>query len=230
MKKIGFIGAYDKTDLLLNIAKILTTMNKKTLIIDSTINQKAKYVVPAIEPTISYITSFEDIDVAIGFNDFEEIKRYLGRAEEFAYDIVLIDCDTIERIEKFKLDEAQKNYFITSFDVYSLKRGLEILSNISTAMKLTKVYFAKEALKEDDDYLNYLSLGYKIDWDEERIYFSLENGDLAAITENQRVQKIKFRKLSLQYKESICFMVQQILELNKDTDVRKAIKNIEKGA
>lgn len=230
MKKIGFIGAYDKTDLLLNIAKILTTMNKKTLIIDSTINQKAKYVVPAIEPTISYITSFEDIDVAIGFNDFEEIKRYLGRAEEFAYDIVLIDCDTIERIEKFKLDEAQKNYFITSFDVYSLKKGLEILSNISTAMKLTKVYFTKEALKEDDDYLNYLSLGYKIDWDEERIYFSLENGDLAAITENQRVQKIKFRKLSLQYKESICFMVQQILELNKDTDVRKAIKNIEKGA
>lgn len=230
MKKIGFIGAYDKTDLLLNIAKILTTMNKKTLIIDSTINQKAKYVVPAIEPTISYITSFEDIDVAIGFNDFEEIKRYLGRAEEFAYDIVLIDCDTIERIEKFKLDEAQKNYFITSFDVYSLKRGLEVLNNISTAIKLTKVYFTKEALKEDDDYLNYLSLGYKIDWDEERIYFPLENGDLAAITENQRLQKIKFKKISLQYKESVCFMVQQILGLNRDTDVRKAIKNIEKGA
>ena len=59
MKKIGFIGAYDKTDLLLNIAKILTTMNNRTLIIDSTINQKAKYVVPAIDPTISYITSFE---------------------------------------------------------------------------------------------------------------------------------------------------------------------------
>ena len=56
MKKIGFIGAYDKTDLLLNIAKILTTMNNRTLIIDSTINQKAKYVVPAIDPTISYIT------------------------------------------------------------------------------------------------------------------------------------------------------------------------------
>ncbi len=230
MKKIGFIGAYDKTDLLLNIAKILTTMNKKTLIIDSTINQKAKYVVPAIEPTISYITSFEDIDVAIGFNDFEEIKRYLGRAEEFSYDIVLIDCDTIERIENFKLDEAHKNYFITSFDVYSLKKGLEILSNIAAAMKLTKVYFTKEALKEDDDYLNYLSLGYKIDWDEERIYFPLENGDLAAITENQRVQKIKFRKLSLQYKESVCFMVQQILGLNRDTDIRRAIKNIEKGA
>ena len=27
MKKIGFIGTYDKTDLLLNLAKVLTVMN-----------------------------------------------------------------------------------------------------------------------------------------------------------------------------------------------------------
>ena len=28
MKKIGFIGAYDKTDLILYVAKILTTLTK----------------------------------------------------------------------------------------------------------------------------------------------------------------------------------------------------------
>ena len=33
MKKIGFIGAYDKTDMLLNIAKILTTMKNRVFII-----------------------------------------------------------------------------------------------------------------------------------------------------------------------------------------------------
>ena len=82
MKKIGFIGAYDKTDLILNIAKILTTMAKRILVIDSSINQKAKYVVPAIDPTVSYITSFEDIDVAIGFNDLDEIKRYTGTSTD----------------------------------------------------------------------------------------------------------------------------------------------------
>ena len=52
MKIIGFIGAYDKTDLLLNIAKVLITMNNRVLLVDSTINQKAKYVVPAINPTV----------------------------------------------------------------------------------------------------------------------------------------------------------------------------------
>lgn len=29
MKKIGFIGAYDKTDLIIYIAKILTTLKRK---------------------------------------------------------------------------------------------------------------------------------------------------------------------------------------------------------
>ena len=51
MDIIGFIGVYDKTDLLLNIAKILATMKKRVLIMDTTIEQKTKYVVPSINPT-----------------------------------------------------------------------------------------------------------------------------------------------------------------------------------
>ena len=230
MKKIGFIGAYDKTDMLLNIAKILTTMNEKVLIIDSTINQKARYVVPAINPTVSYITSFEDIDVAVGFNNTDEIKRYTGIVEELPYDVMLIDCDTIERIENFQLDIADKNYFVTSFDIYSLKKGIEILSRLKVPLNLTKILFAKEMLKEEDDYLNYLSLGCKIIWDEERIYFPIENGDLSVIAENQRVQKIKFKKLSVNYKDSLGFVAQQILEQKNDSNIRRAIKIIERGA
>ena len=216
MKKIGFIGAYDKTDMLLNIAKILTTMKNKVLIIDSTINQKAKYVVPAINPTVSYITSFEDIDIAIGFKNVEEIKKYVGTTGDLTYDILLIDSDTEERIEEFELNKADKNYFVTSFDMYSLKKGIELLRNLKNQLNLTKILYAKEMLKEDDDYLNFLSLGCKIIWDEERIYFPIENGDLSVIAENQRVQKIKFKKLSMQYKDSIGFIAQQILNQKSD--------------
>ena len=42
------------------------------------INQKAKYIVPVIKPTKAYVTEFEGIDVAVGFNDFNEIKEYLA--------------------------------------------------------------------------------------------------------------------------------------------------------
>lgn len=229
MKKIGFIGAYDKIDMMLNIAKILTIMENKVLIIDSTINQKARYIVPAINPTVSYITSFEDIDVAVGFNDIESIKKYIGITGEIPYDIILVDADTAEKIKGFSLDMADKNYFVTSFDIYSLKRGMEILANLEVPLTLTKVLFAREVLKEDDDYLNFLSLGHKIIWDEERIYYPIENGDLSVISENQRVQKIKLKKLSVQYKDSLTFMVQQILNQNNDSHVRKAMKIIERG-
>lgn len=229
MKKIGFIGAYDKTDMLLNIAKILTTMKNKVLIIDSTINQKAKYVVPAINPTVSYITSFEDIDVAIGFNNIEEIKNYIGASEKLSYDIILVDADTAERIINFNLETADRNYFVTSFDIYSLRKGIEILSGLKTPINLTKILFSKEILKEDDDYLNFLSLEYKIIWDDERIYFPIENGDLSVIAENQRVQKIKFKKLSIQYKDSLNFIVQQILNEDNDLNIRRVIKIIERG-
>ena len=229
MKVIGFIGAYDKTDLLVNLAKIITEMKNRVLLIDSTINQKAKYVVPAINPTISYITSFEDIDIAIGFETMEQIKEYLGTTAEIPYYVLLIDVDTTDRIMKLQLENANKNYFVTSFDLYSLKKGLEIFNGLKDTMNLTKVLYTKEILKEDDDYLNFLSLGYKIIWNDERIYFPIENGDLSVLYENQRVQKVKFRKLSTQYKEGLDFIAQEILEQKNDTQIRKIIKDIEKG-
>lgn len=42
MQKIGFIGAYDKTDFILYIAKILVEMGKRVLLVDRNINPKGK--------------------------------------------------------------------------------------------------------------------------------------------------------------------------------------------
>lgn len=231
MKKIGFIGAYDKTDLILYIAKILTTLGKKVLVIDSTITQKAKYVVPAINPTLMYITEFEEIDIAVGFSNMKDIKRYLGVPEdkEMEYDFAFIDTDNIKEFGDFELLGAQKNYFVTSFDAYSLKKGLEVLRDLKSVISLTKILYSKDMLKEEDDYLNFLSLGYKVIWNENRVYFPIENGDLNVIYENHRVAKIKFKKLSIQYKDSLAFLSEEILGDVSETKIRKAIKTIEKG-
>ncbi len=231
MKKIGFIGAYDKTDLILYIAKILTTLDKKVLIIDSTINQKARYIVPTINPAVEYVTTFEEIDIAVGFTKIEDIKKYLAISgeQELEYDIILVDVDNLEGFQNFELEEAQKNYFITSFDNYSLKKGLEVLCQLQNVISLTKVLFSKEMLKEEDDYLNFLSLGYKVVWNEYRIYFPIENGDLSVIYENQRVAKIKFKKLSIQYKDGLAYLAGEILGDVSESNIRKAIKIIERG-
>ena len=212
MKKIGFIGAYDKTDLILYVSKVLEKADKKVLIVDTTVNQKSKYLVPVINPTKSYITDFEGMDIAVGFKTLEEIKMYLGLLEEekLDYDFIIIDTDNYEGVVNFNLQSSEKIFFTTSFDAYSLKKGIEILNQINIPIHVIRIFYSKEMLKEEEEYFDYLALGVKVIWEEEKIYFLLENGDQMALIENQKIKKIKFRNLSSEYKENVVFLVNNI--------------------
>ena len=229
MDIIGFIGVYDKTDLLINVAKILTTMKKRVLIIDTTIEQKTKYVVPAINPTASYVTNFEEFDVAVGFNNLEQIKQYLGD-DELQYDIVLVNVDFVEALGKFEILKAKRNFFVTGFDLYSLKKGLEILNSLNETVNLTKILFGIDKISEENEYLNFLSANYRIDWNSIEIIVPIELENLAACMNNQRIQKIKFSNFTVQYKDALIFITQEILGESTDSTIRKIVKMIEKGA
>ena len=231
MKKISFIGAYDKTDLIIYIARILVGMKKKVLVIDATINQKAKYVVPVINPSKTYVTEFEGIDVAVGFNKITEIKNYIGITEEenLNYDYVLYDIDSSESFNNYNIEDSIEKYFVTSFDLYSLKKGIEILASTNKELKLTKVYFAREVHKEDDEYLNFLAKDYNIEWNEEKIYFPFEMGHHSTIAENKRVSKLKLKKLTQSYIVRFMFLIEQIMEDNEIGNLRKVFRQLERG-
>ena len=231
MKKIGFIGAYDKTDFILYIAKILVETGRRVLVVDGTLTQKAKYIVPVLKPSKSYVTEFEGIDIAVGFENFDNIKQYLALPQmiELNYDIALVDLDTVDSVKNFELETYEQNYFVTSFDLYSIKRGLESISGLTSPINATKVIFSKVATKEEDDYLNFLSLGSKIIWNEERVYFPFDTKDQSVIYNNQRVSKIKFKKLSVEYKEALMYLTAKIID---DTDlniIKRVFKKIERG-
>lgn len=228
MRKIGFIGVYDKIDLILSIAKILTKVGQKVIVIDATTIQKSKYVVPVINPTKSYVTEYEGIDVAVGFNSIQNIRQYLGieENEELEYDIMLIDTDSYDAVVNYNIQDAEKIYYLTSFDAYSLKKGIEILENLQIPLHMTKIFYSKEMLKEEEDYFDFLSLGLKIIWNENKLYFLLENGDQAAIIENQRVSKIKLKNLSNSYKENVIFLVNDIDSKIGERNIRSIIKNL----
>lgn len=231
MKKIGFIGAFDKTDLILYIARIIAEMNKRVLVIDTTITQKAKYVVPSISPSQTYFTEYEKVDVAVGFHTRDRMMGYLGLDDnvELDYDYVLLDIDSYASFESFEMENADINYFVTSFDLYSLKRGLEILSGLSEPVKMYRVLYTKYASKAEDEYLDFLSNNYSVEWDEERIYFPFELGDQSIIIENQRVAKIKIKNLSQQYRENLFAIVGHIAGDISSSELRKIVKSIEKG-
>lgn len=232
MKKIGFVGAFDKTDLIVQAAKILTVLGNRVLVLDTTITQKVKYIIPVINPTVSYVTEFEEIDIGVGFDDFEEVKEYLGLTEKESlnYDIVLIDIDSTKAFDNFDMRSAETNFFVTSFDLYSLKKGLEIISGYKEEIPMTKILYSKEMLQEEDDYLNFLSMKMNVNWNPNKIYFPFEQGDQSVIIENQRVAKIKFRNLSEHYKESLLMVVNEIIKEIKFGELRKVLRSIEKNS
>ena len=77
--------------------------------------------------------------------------------------------------------------------------------------------------------MNFVSLGSKIVWNEERIVLPLDSEDQNVIYTNQRVSKIKFKKLSNQYKEGLMYIATKILNDVDFNLIRKAFKKIERG-
>lgn len=225
MKKIGFIGAFEKTDLIVYTARILTELGKRVLVIDTTILQKARYIIPCIAPTKSYVTEYEGIDVAVGFEDLESLNGYMGDIEN-DYDIVLVDVDSYEKFDSFEIMNSEKIYFVTAFDSFSLKKGIEIIGTMRQKVRMKKILFERDFLEEDDEYLNLLSMTYPIEWDEEKIYFPYDQGDLTAIIENQRVTKIKLKNLSEEYRDALFMLTQEIVPEVKTGEIKKAFKNI----
>lgn len=230
MKNIGFIGAFDKLDLLLYISKILTIYGKKIIIIDTTLEQKSKYIVPVINPTKCYITRFENVDIAVGFESYEDIERYTVQTEnkEMTYDYALVNIDTIEGFEKFNNGNTIKNYFVTSYDLYSIRKGLEAISKIKQPIELTKVVFSTEINQEDSYYLEYIALGYKTKWNENIINFPYETKDLEVMIENQKINKVKIKNLSQSYKDALEYLIMDIIPEINQNQLRKVMRNIEK--
>lgn len=230
MKTIGFIGAFDKADLLMYLAKIITVIGKKVLIIDATSTQKMKYIIPAINPTKSYISEYEQFDVAIGFEDFENVKKYLALTDDeyMEYDYVFVDMDADWEFNGFNMEQADLNYFVTSFDTYAIKKGLKTIEKLDKKVKMTKVLFSQDIVKEDDEYLDYLASKYNLQWEKHKVRFPYEQGDHTAIIENQRLSRIKFKKLTMQFKEAMIELVEQIMDKTSDSEIRRACRIIEK--
>lgn len=227
MEKIAFIGGYDKTDMLLYIAKILTVLKNRVLIIDSTILQKSRYIVPVMAPTQKYITTYEDIDVAVGFKGFDDIKTYLG-VQELEYEYVLLDIDSSIYYELYQVGPNDKHFFVTSFDLYNLRKGLSVFTKLKTQVNVTKVLFTKDMLQEEDDYLNFLSKNLKVVWNSDIVFFPFETSDLNAIYTNQRQVKIGFTGLSSSYMDSIMFLAEEISGKSQG-EIKKAVKIIKEN-
>ena len=229
MNKVAFIGSYDKADLMLYVAKVLTILGKKVILVDATALQKTRYIIPKMTQAKKYITTFENIDVAIGFESFGEIKKYkvLEDMDKLDYDYALVNIDSYRGYYNFKIQTEDKRFFVTSFDVYCLRRGLQVFKRMDSPVLTQRILFSKDMEPAEVEYLNYLSKNLNVKWVEDIIFFSFENGDQSAIFANQRSERIQVRGLSSQYIDGILYITEEISGA-KQSEVKKAIKILER--
>ena len=230
MKKVGFIGAYDRANLIMCIAKILSMKNKKVLIIDTTAEQKFKYIVPTLEPTITYITTWEDIDVAVGFKKIEQIYNYIGASEaDLEYDVILMNIDNPNAMSDMEVDKNDINCFVTAMDLYSINKGLEIFRNIETPMRLVKIIFSREMTETDNEYIDYLAEEVKIQWDKMQIFFPVILDDKYVEMGSQLIYRLGLRTMSSLYKDSLATLTANLFgDEIKEQEVRRIIKVLER--
>ena len=239
MKCIGFVGNIDKTELVMYIAKMLSSLGKKTVYIDATTIQKTRYIIPTIgesEESNQYVVQHDGVEFAIGFTNMLELKKYfLSKGEDFTeFEYVLVDTDTPEMCEEYDLKSANELFFVSSYDKYHIVKGVELLKYMC-AMKrkvdpeaqlvLTKLLYFSEINTADSKYIDVLSENLPLLWKYDTINFPYDQGDLSANIQNQYGTKIDVRFLTQGYKDSIVTVVSLITGEDKPL-LKKVLQKI----
>ena len=75
------------------------------LVIDGTLEERLRYTIPAFNNSEKeYLTNFDGVDYALGFNNMDAIKEYIctKTSDAETYDIILLDIDNADSYVGFR--------------------------------------------------------------------------------------------------------------------------------
>lgn len=243
MKLVGFVGNVDKTELVMYIAKMISTLGKKTIYIDATSDQKTRYIIPTIngvDEQNQYVVQHDGVEFAIGFTNMLELKKYfLSKGEDFTeFEYVIVVTDNNEMCEEYDLKSANNLFFVSSYDKFHIIKGIELLKYMC-AMKrkadpdaqliLTKLLYYSDINTADSKFIDGLAENLPLLWAHDAVNFPYDSGDLSVNIQNQYGNKIDVRNLTKLYKEAIVDTV-AIVTGDEKSVLKKVLKNIEKTA
>lgn len=243
MKCIGFIGKSDKTELIGYISKIISATGKKVIMLDATSIQKTRYTIPTIENVAEqsqYVVQHDGVDVAVGFSNMLELKKWLlSKGEDFnEYDYVMVDTDMQEMIEEYDLKSANINFFVSSYDKLYIHKGIDLLRFLCAIKRrtepdgtipITKLLYYSDINTADSKYIEKMYDNLPIVWADKSLNFPYDQGDLSVNIQNQYANKFDIKLLSKTYKEALANAVEIITEEPIST-IKKVMKNVEKAA
>ena len=232
-KIIGFIGYVDKSEFLINIAKVMHIMNKRVLVVDGTSEHRIKYTIPSFDVgSEESLTHFDGVDFAVGFKSIEEIKKYICQKTSIAedYDYVLIDIDNKESFEYFKDENISKFFFFIEHSTISLIKNVELMryitQNYSTEnIEFTKIVFRHYISRASQKYFETRIMDMNVKWLDSEFELVYNEQDKLADLESELSGYIDFSRHSKQYMALITDIASDILDRFMAGEIRKNIKN-----
>ena len=228
MKQIGFIGAFDKKDLLINIGLVLTNLGKRVLVIDATTTQRNRYLVPNTSSNNSptYISDFKGVDVAVGFMNYMGIMQYLGR-QDLPYDFIFVDTDNIQTFNSFGVFQMPNIFAVSSYDSYDMNRLIELFKYVQQPIQVTKVIISPDLASGKGEMLTQGAAGTNVTFTENEVDFMDVTEDRKVMIENQLSNQMMFKRFSSMYKYSLEYITAMIGDkIVNQGDIKAMIKKM----
>ena len=231
MQVVGMYGYVDKCDAVMSIARVMNIMDKSILVIDATLDDKYKYIVPAISNDEKYITQYSEIDFAVGFKSYSELSEYLTEKnidlERYSY--VFIDIETAEKYEKFVELAVNKSYMFISTNVLSVNKTGELVKkmrelNEDKMLEFSKVLYRAYISRASNTYMESKINEYNINWSSEVYDISIDEQDTMASIDSQFSGLIDVRKHTKAYIYMISEFVAKLLGDENSKEIMKQIK------
>jgi len=233
-KIIGFIGYVDKSEFLINLAKVMHIMRKRVLVVDGTSEHRIKYTIPTFDVAAEEtITNFDGTDFAVGFKSIEAIKNYICTKTSIAddYDYVLVDIDNKESYENFKDENISKYFFFIEHSAMSLIRNEELIRYMTESrppedkLELIKIVFKNYISRASQKYFEARLMEMNVKWQEAEYELIYNEQDKIAALESELSGYIEFSRHTKQYMSLVTDIASEILEGIMAGEIRKNIKN-----
>ncbi|MEG0872490.1 MAG: hypothetical protein RSE00_00955 [Clostridia bacterium] len=233
MQVIGMMGYVDKYDFAINLARTINIMDKAVLVVDATLDQKIKCVVPSLDNMgRSYVTQYNNIDFAVGFDSMHDVENYMvdQGINISLYDYIIIDIDSPKGYEFFRTRGIDKLFFFVDTSILSVVKNKDLIKAIRVYnpqeedIKITKVLYKTYMSRAAEEYFETQISSYNVKWQEPEYEVQLEEQDKLVDIDSQFSGLIDIKKHTKTYIGLISDLTSQIIEDVTSKEVTKQIK------
>ncbi|MBB6732790.1 hypothetical protein [Cohnella zeiphila] len=226
MKQIAFLGAAEKSHLLLVLGKVLVKAGLKVLLVDSTIAQTVRGYIPSLNTKpAAFVTEFEGLDVAAGFINRAQLEQYFQHVEGIfpEYDLMLIDTDHTNFIKGYELPDMTARIWCQSLDKLVLQKNAELMQRLCLAefaeqpLPFSKLTLSVVPTTMSEAYFESLQTSPGIRWQEPALRLPLDEGNVSAMLDNQHHERIVAKRLSGSYQRTVQELFQLVSGLDRRT-------------